>query len=70
MLLGILLAMDFNPNNHKILNMVATIQGVPKKVAIGPPKPQFLSETFEIFTVGRLCYSGFNTFFRFEKFLF
>ena len=31
-----------------------TIQGVPKKVAIGPPKPQFLSETFEIFVVGRL----------------
>ena len=25
-----------------------------KKVAIGPPKPQFLSETFEIFTVDRL----------------
>ena len=44
------------------------IQGVPKKVTIGPPKPQFLSETFEIFTVGRLFYSGFSTFFRFEKF--
>ena len=39
-----------------------------KKVGIGPPKPQFLSETFEIFTVGRLFYSGFSTFFRFEKF--
>ena len=30
------------------------IQGVPKKVTIGPPKPQFSSETFEIFTVRRL----------------
>ena len=38
------------------------IQGVPKKVAIGPPKPQFLSETFEIITVGRLFYSGFSIF--------
>ena len=36
-----------------------------KKVAIGPPKPQFLSETFEIFTVRRLFYSGFRTCFRF-----
>ena len=25
-----------------------------KKVVIGPPKPEFLSETFENFTVGRL----------------
>ena len=39
-----------------------------KKVPIGPPKPQFLSETFEIFTVGRNFYSGFSTFFRVEKF--
>ena len=30
------------------------IQGVPKKVAIGPLKPQFMSETFELFVVGRL----------------
>ena len=27
-----------------------------KKVAISPPKPQFLSETFEIFIVGRLFF--------------
>ena len=42
--------------------------GCPKKISIGPPKPQFLSETFEIFTVGRLLHSKFSTFFRFEKF--
>ena len=39
-----------------------------KKVAIGPPKPQFLSETFEIFTVGRPLYSGLSTIFRFKTF--
>ena len=38
-----------------------------KKVPIGSPKPQFLSETFEIFTVGRLFYSKFIIFFRLEK---
>ena len=30
------------------------LQGVPKKVTVGPPLPQFLSETFEILVVGRL----------------
>ena len=41
------------------INFFATIvQGIPKKVTIGPTKPQFLSETFEIFVVGRLFYSG------------
>ena len=38
-----------------------------KKVAIGPPKPQFLSETFEIFVVGRFFHRGFSAFFKFEK---
>ena len=33
-----------------------------KKVTIGPPKPRFLSETFKIFVVGRLFYSGFSAF--------
>ena len=44
------------------------IQGVPKKVTIGPPKPQFLSETFEILVVGRLFHSRFSAVFRVEKF--
>ena len=38
------------------------VQGVPKKVAIGPPKPQFFNETFKIFVVGRLFHSGFSAF--------
>ena len=43
-------------------------QGVPKRVTICPPKPQFLRETFEIFTVGRLLYSGFSIFSDLKKF--
>ena len=39
-----------------------------KKVPIGPPKPQFLSETFEIFTIGILFHSGFSTFSDLKKF--
>ena len=38
-------------------------------VAISPPKPQFLSENFEIFTVGRLFYSRFSACFQILKVL-
>ena len=48
-------------------NKNMNITGCPKKkVPIGLPKPQFLSKTFEIFTVGRLFYSGFMKNFDFK----
>ena len=40
-----------------------TFTGCPKKkVTIGPPKPQFFSETVEIFVVGRLFIADFVLF--------
>ena len=43
-------------NNFSIRSKESSlnVQGVPKKLTIGSPNPQFLSETFEIFVVGRL----------------
>ena len=56
-------------NNNSHLNTPHTYRvSQKKKVTIGPAKPPFLSETFEIFTVGRLFYSGFSFFLRFENF--
>ena len=54
-----------------MFNRFFGIQGVPKKnISIGPSKPQFLRETFEVFVVGRLFFAYLVPFFRFEKFLF
>ena len=38
-----------------------------KKATIGPPKPQFLGETFEILVVGRISHSRFSAILDFKK---
>ena len=43
-----------SPKNCRIARISACTGCPKKKVAIGPPKPHFLSENFEIFTVGTL----------------